>query len=239
MPRYNFDVKDFLLFEEDVRKMYDMANNNEAVLISILWLTGARPGEIAILNVPDVTYTPDLLKIRLKTLKKGKGGDFAVTERTLEFERPKGMDVNIYIETIINHVAKLPNNEGSRVLPYTTRWAEKHITKLGTEALGKQLTPYHFRHSVMTWLAKKRWTLDQLKYFKGANSLRSIEPYIQAVPQVINMENLKRARKVAAQKDQEAKEKSEPTTEEETAQNDKHVKDILEKQKKEVEKYGN
>jgi len=192
MPRYNFDVKDFLLFEEDVRKMYDMANKNEAVLIAILWLTGARPGEMALLRTTDVTYSADKLKVRLKTLKKGKGGDFKVAERTLEFERAAGMDTNIYIETIINHVSTLPNNDETRVLPYTTRWAEKHITKLGLAVMDKPITPYHFRHSVMTWLAKKRWTLDQLKYFKGANSLRSIEPYIQAVPQVIKLENLKR-----------------------------------------------
>jgi len=218
MPRYSWDVED-ILFEEDVRKMYDRANPNEAALISLLWLTGARPGEIALLKVQDVTYSSDKLSILLKTLKRRKGGEFKVKERTLGFSRTTGFNTNIYIETIVSHVSKLPNDSETKVLGYTTRWMEKKINKLGEEAIGKKLSPYHFRHSVMTWLAKNGYTMDRLKYFKGS-TLQSVEPYIHAQPQLIKIENMRRSRapipKEEPKKEEEPEQvqESEQTTEE-------------------------
>ena len=70
------------------------------------------------------------------------------------------------------------------------------LNTLGMKALGKELSPYHFRHSVITWLARHGATIEQLMYFKGARSLSGIAPYLHAVPSVIKLENLRRSRKV-------------------------------------------
>lgn len=199
MPKYKWNIEN-ILFEEDVKGMYDKAKNkHEAALVSLLWITAARPGEIKKLTTEDIRYSSDKLSLLLQTLKKGRGKDFKVRERTLDFVRPSGLNTNIYIETIINYISGLPVDRETLVLKFTTRWMEKVVTRLGMETLKQYVSPYHFRHSTMTWLAKAGYTPDMLKYFKGAESLASVDPYIHAIPQVVNLENIRRSRKAFPQ----------------------------------------
>lgn len=201
MPKYNWDIKD-LLFEEDVRKMYDAAGTlQKKAFISICWLTGARTGESLSLKKEDIGFNDDFLEIRLPTTKLG-GGDYKTAMRTLTVTRPRGVEANLYVETVVKYAANLPLNddflfghEGVGKKAYTTRWAEsKVIGPLSLQTLGKWLTPYHFRHSCMQWLARHGASLAQLMHFKGAKSPLSVQPYISAVPAVVKMQNLKRER---------------------------------------------
>lgn len=194
MPKYSWKIEE-LIFEEDARKMYDIADTEtQRVLISLLWITGARTHEISMLRRQnfELDTVDSVLRITLKTLKLKKKKVFQVDERTLEFERPLGMDLNIYLETIIKFVAKLQPED--KVIPYTDRWIEQQITKLSLRAINKPLCPYHFRHSVMTWLAKNKLSPPELMHFKGARSLRGIMPYLHAMPSVVKLENLRRGR---------------------------------------------
>ena len=78
------------------------------------------------------------------------------------------------------------------MLAYSTRWMEKLINRLGLEAIGKKISPYHLRHSVFTWLARNGWDAYAIKYWKGAATLASVEEYIHARPQVVELEYLHR-----------------------------------------------
>lgn len=192
MPKYSWRI-DELLWEDEVRKMYDKAKNDaERTLISLCWLTGARTQEILQLKPMNITFTDSEININLKTEKLGELKDFRVSDRTLRFERKNGENLNIYIETIINRFYATPKEE--RLLDYTNRWAEKVINRLGIEVMDKPICPYHFRHSVMVWLMRNGKSPDQLMYFKGARSLSSVMPYLHAQAQLVPMENLRRSR---------------------------------------------
>lgn len=200
MPRYNFDISN-ILFEEDVKKMYDATKKRqEALLISLCWLTGGRPSEIVKgtlrvgLKKDNIILTDDNLSITLKTLKRNKKDNkqFDYDKRTLSFSRPHGLDENIYIETIANYINAV--DEDRFLLPYSTRWAELTLNRIGNQQLGKLLTPYHFRHSVMSWLSANGFSVPELAAFKGAKDWRSVQPYIHARPQIIEYQNMNRSK---------------------------------------------
>jgi integrase len=190
MPKYKFDIK-HILFDEDVEAMFKAANTpQERAAVSLLWITGARPGEVLEIRKQDVDVLPEKVRITIPTLKLGsKNKKFKVDKRTLEFERGDNKFLNYLIAYTLNL-----KNPTDRLIPYTKRWLELKINNLGKKALGKEISPYHFRHSVMTWLARKGATLDQLMYFKGARTLNSVAPYIHAIPTVIKLENLRRSK---------------------------------------------
>ena len=190
MPKYTHDIKD-LIWEEDAKAMYDICQNKrEALLLSLCWLTGARPSELLLLTTDNFQIDDTHVVIYIKTLKLGAGKEYFSEQRTLKLSRQIGVNANIYLETVVRYILETP--PGAKLLDYTSRWAEKVIERLSCGALHKRLTPYHFRHSVLTWLARHGATLDQLKHFKGAKTAASVEPYLSAVPYIIKMENLKR-----------------------------------------------
>lgn len=188
MPRYTHSISD-ILREDDVRAVFDKADNlREQALISFLWVTGARPSEIAELTINDVIVTLDTITFKLKTKKLKNTEEFQLKERTLEIERPQGMEINIYMETIKQYMDTLPQGiDGVRVFEYSTRWMELVTNRIGLKALGKQLSPYHFRHSAITREAGARRTIDQLMHYKGAKSPRSVSNYLHSTPYMITM----------------------------------------------------
>ena len=201
MPKYKWNIKD-LIFEEDVKKIYAQVDGLlKKALISVCWLTGARTSEILEIAKADVGFGEDYLELRLKTKKLGDG-DYKTETRTLKFTRPHGIDSNIYIETIIKYAASIQDNEdllfhtpGNTRKSYSSRWVESRLVgPTAQKVLGKWLTPYHFRHSCMQWLAYHGAGMAQLMHFKGAKSPLSVQPYISAVPTLLKIENLKRDR---------------------------------------------
>ena len=184
MPKYSHDIND-LPTEEEIKKMWNEAGREvERVFLSLAWLTGARPMEILILTTDNITYDEDKFKVDLFTLKLKDSTDFrGLKQRTLEFERPKGVKSNIYIETIIKYLRTIP--QGSRVVEYSKRWAEVLINRLGMQVCNKKFSPYHLRHAAITREAGRGVTIDGLMHFKGARSVRSVQPYLHARPYII------------------------------------------------------
>lgn len=187
MPKYAHDITD-LLSPEDIRKLYDAAKSpREQVLVCFLALTGLRPGELLAVQKKDITLEQDqsgaeFVHFILPTEKTNADGTkFVLKTRHLKMERPSGVQMNVYLETILVYVGHLahPND---RLLDYTRRWAEKRINRLGMEVLGKQISPYHFRHSGCTNQFAQGRTPDQVMHYKGAKSLRSVLPYAHASP---------------------------------------------------------
>lgn len=186
MGEYLWDVKEHLLFDEEVKQMFDLCKtNHERLAVALMWRTGARPMEMIgeALKPKQINYTDTQVEVVLKTLKLGKGGRFKVMDRPLQFERPSGLEQDIYVETIVSMAGKTLPEEP--LLPNGKRWLERLCNRLGVEVLGREISPYHFRHSRMTWLARNGATLDQLKHFKGSADYRSIWNYINAQPFVI------------------------------------------------------
>lgn len=179
--KYETDISNRLT-DTLVRQIYDKAKTKEEqVLVSLLWTTGARPSELCELIKEDITLKTDSISFRLNTKKTNATGErFVLKERLLEFERPQGLQLNIYLETIASWVESL--GPGQRLIKYGTRWVELGITRITQQALGAPYCPYHFRHSSMCRESALGRTTDQLMHFKGAKSRRSVEPYIHASP---------------------------------------------------------
>lgn len=195
LPEYKVPI-DMLLMEEDVRAMFNKSENAEQlVLIALHWLTGARTSEVLQLTKEDVGWDDDNLVIRLNTLKLGDNHQrFLSRQRTLTYERLSGLDTNPYIETVIRYTLKIP--QGRRLLKRSTRWSNKVMNHLGKVAIGKEVTPYHFRHSTLTWLARNGATVTELMHFKGATNIKSVQPYVHAVPFLIKAQALRRTLQV-------------------------------------------
>jgi site-specific recombinase XerD len=191
VPKYSWKIND-LVFEEDSLAMFKLAGSiYERCLIAVLWVSGARTEEVLQLTTESVQYDSFKVDIKFNTLKLG-GGAFAVQERTLSFKRPSGLDQNLYLETILTHIRTLPKE--ARLFPYTSRWAEKVINRLGERALRKRLAPYHFRHSVLSHLAAQGANVPELMHFKGAKDAKSVSTYLHARPYIVDLSNQRRAR---------------------------------------------
>lgn len=187
MPEYLWDVKEHLLFDDEVKLMYDTCRSDyERVAVALMWRAAPRPMEMVgeALTPAQFNIMENRLDITLKTLKLGEAGTFKVSDRVLQFDRPSGLEMDVYVEMIIKMVMKTQPEQP--ILPYGKRWLERLCNRIGKEILGREITPYHFRHSRMTWLARNRATLDQLKQFKGAADYRSVWTYVNAQPFVMD-----------------------------------------------------
>ena len=191
MPKYSWAIND-LIYEEDTLLMFKQAGSiYERCLVAVLWITGARTEEALALTSDSINYDTFKVDIRLNTLKLGTGA-FAVQERTISIKRPSGLEQNLYLETILTHIRTLPKE--ARLFPYTSRWAEKVINRLGERAINKRIAPYHFRHRVLSHMAAQGANVPELMHFKGAKDAKSVSTYLHARPYMVDMANQRRAR---------------------------------------------
>jgi integrase len=183
MPRYREDPSETVLKDEDIRKMFDKTRDlQEQALLSCLWITGARPSEVLELKKENVLITEDVVVFDLPTKKlQADGTHFVLKRRQLRIGRPHGLQMNIYLETVVKYAERLYHPEDP-VFIYGRRWAIKVINRLGMQGIGKEVAPYHLRHSAVTREASRGQTIDQLMHFKGAKSIQSVQPYLHASP---------------------------------------------------------
>lgn len=191
MPKYNTPI-DYTIYEKEVAKMYNASNTLQGrVLISLCWITGARTSELVELKKEDILYNDDFVVISIKTLKLGDRdkGRFKLRHRNLRFTRPTNPR-NIYLETIVKWANML--EDGQTLIKYKQRWCIKKLHKIGQKALDKDISVYHFRHSLCTQLAMNGASIPEIMYFKGAISLNGVTPYIHAKPTIFKLEHFNR-----------------------------------------------
>jgi site-specific recombinase XerD len=201
MPVYIESITQ-IIFEDDVRKMWANAKYEyERLLLSLMWITGARPAELLELKKHNIFWGIgddglDFLEIRLVTKKLGTVTGFVVKERTLRTSRPLGMKSNIYVEKIIQWCLKLQPDDF--VLKHRSRMSLNRIMHKLSATVGHCFSVYHFRHSVFTHMAANGATLSTLMYWKGAADIGSVSAYIHATPVYLQIENQRRERDLSA-----------------------------------------
>ena len=149
MPIYRTDISE-LIGKKEVLAMLGQAQGlRNKALISFLWLTGARPSETIEMRNNDVKLGPFDIVFKITTKKLGNKKRFWCQDRTLEIRRP---DLNPIVETFVNYYkAVAPTDpEGYLFRVHTTRSIQYIIEKVSKKALGKPISPYHFRHSEFT-----------------------------------------------------------------------------------------
>jgi site-specific recombinase XerD len=191
MPKYNTPI-DYTIYEKEVSALYNAGTTlQQRLLVSLCWITGARTSELIDIKKEDILFNDDFVIITIRTLKLGdrETGKFKIRQRGLRFTRPKNPK-NIYLETIIKFSERL--EERDTLLKYKQRWCIKTLHKLGQKAIGKDISVYHFRHSICTQLAMNGASIPEIMYFKGAISLNGVTPYIHAKPMIFKLEQFNR-----------------------------------------------
>jgi integrase len=179
MPKYNVDIT-HIITPGEAEDMIKLAKKlRDKALIAILYLTGARPGEICLnkkvnegLKKGDIQISGNYVIFKIKTLKLGKHGKnkgkFLIDERELEI--PKEVP-------FMNYILRWRHRAlNSFMFPISTTRAWQIVHDLS----GERFTPYNFRHSSMTKLRKAGASKDELQEIKGARDVRSVEPYLHA-----------------------------------------------------------
>ena len=176
MPKYDSDI-DYIIRKDDFKRMFRTATtNHDRALITLFWITGARPAEIMELRKKDINIGSEHIQIHISTKKLGKEGKFVVRKRTLVL---KCNPEHPHIQSVIRHLAHFKNPE-SLIFTVSRRTLYNRIHDIGYDALGVDICPYNFRHSRLTLLAEAGATDGELMRFKGSRTRKSVSPYVHA-----------------------------------------------------------
>jgi len=194
MPRYKQNINE-TLFEEDAYRLFKIADTEtKKIMICLAWITGARPSELREIKFENILYTKEYITIRVNTKKLGKG-DFKVDYRNLTLIRNSTTEESLYIEFLIDYIKRYNGSKEDFVLPMAESTMRKYINKISKEAIGKEITMYHLRHSVMTHLASTgKIGIRELMTWKGTSSMNSVATYLNARPFVLNMKGISRSK---------------------------------------------
>lgn len=162
VKKRNGKLPEGLLTEEDVKKLIDSASNSrDKALISVLYESGCRAGEV--------------LSLKLKNIEFDKYGSVIMVNGKTGMRRARLVNSTPYLRDWINdHPHKenpdfplwivMTNNRKKGII-YTTL---RHILeRIGERAnIKKYVNPHHFRHSRATFLAN-HLTESQLNEYLG------------------------------------------------------------------------
>ena len=164
MPKYKRDV-DVIIEREEVLKFLSKDRpSTYKFIIALLYLTGARPAEIMMLESKNFIFDGDKIRVLIPTKKGGN-------PRTILLYR----DDNIVENYIVEHLRKV-------------RVANKPLINFKTVTRLKQICydmtdnkypPYAFRHSRFNKLALHGASPYDIMVMKGAKRFDSVLPYIQ------------------------------------------------------------
>lgn len=166
MPRYKKDIE-FLNRLSDplgyIRELIDKLEESEyQAYVATLYLTGARPVEMQLIQKLNCKIVGEDFLILIRTAKKG-------FPRTLKFDSKKTPFITTHI---LPYLASL--NDEDRLFQKDISTYKKKIYNVSENTL----TPYSFRHFRMTRLAELGAFEQELKFWKGAKDIKSVEPYI-------------------------------------------------------------
>lgn len=190
MPIYKTPVDNLVIYDNDVRKMYQLCDGlEERALLSTIWLTGARIGEVLRIKKCDIKTKDNRLIIELFTekigRKKTKDKDkpkeaFMLRNRVLSFKIRDDINESLYITTLIKHLEAFKGGWEDLLFPTHRKTVQRWINRISKEAIGKELAVHTFRHSVLTHLGSSgKIGMKELATFKGSENPGSVAVYIR------------------------------------------------------------
>jgi integrase len=181
MPKYLKDISHMVTQAEAQTLVNAATNERDKFLVSILYLTGARPEELSkklFAKDFDLTPHPELLeqdeyfKVNLFNAKQGVRHGFKLGYRTLEIRKRAPFAV------IVFYYAKNMQATETPLIAISSTRIRQIVYKLSNN----QFCPYHFRHSRLTSLSRGGATKDELMYWKGCSDGRSVDSYLSGKP---------------------------------------------------------
>lgn len=168
MPLYKKNIK-MEITPNDMNIMLGRLYSDEhKMALILLYITGARPAEILMLNKGDFIVSDTEVRIQIKTLKRG-------LDRTLVFDKLSTPFIHILIGC-------LGKKEEGRIFSFSSGARLRQIIDKASE---KKFAPYTFRHSRHYKLAEEGATVYDLMAWKGAKKLDSVMPYVIKSGQMI------------------------------------------------------
>lgn len=150
-----FETKDLRRWQKNCKDELD------ALIITLLYYTGARPSELCLLKWEDIEIEMEekLIKVFLRTLKRG-------LNRTIWF---KITDYNDFIIHLKNQ-----HKENELVLQGLRWW---DIRNRVYRITNNEICPYFLRHNLYSKMILKGCPLKVLQDHKGAKDERSVSYY--------------------------------------------------------------
>jgi integrase len=136
----------------------------EKVMLILLYYTGARPSELLELTKENFRTTEKTLFISIPTKKRGETRTIP-----LPLKNPR-------ISFVANYIDAIPS--GIKFLKSRFKNIQS-IKKFVYKVSDNKYTAYFFRHNLLSILANSGATVYELKTWKGAKSIKSVEPYIR------------------------------------------------------------
>lgn len=156
-------------FQQLIRPIGDKPTR---LLFMFLYFTGARPSELRTIIAKDVVKKGKTLWIKVPTSKHGR-------ERNIPFSLAKFSELNELLEWN-DHL--LPDQYMFPIM--ALKQQIRHFISSRFKKHGLNIPLYFLRHNRFSLLAEHGATPEQIKYFKGAKSLRSVEPYMHLSTQM-------------------------------------------------------
>jgi integrase/recombinase XerC len=180
-PRIRKTLPNFLFFEEIIRLMDSLKTDkpigvrNKAIL-ELLYGTGIRVAELSRLDIDDISWDDDSIKIL------GKGSK----ERILPLSRPVKNALKHYVEIreliprkkclkAISEKAMFVNCFGNRLSVRSIRTIINNCMQL--TSLNKKISPHVFRHTFATHLLNGGANLRSVQELLGHESLSTTQIY--------------------------------------------------------------
>jgi len=144
-------------------------------LMILLFYSGRRPSEIVELKSEAFSKEGSYLRVTFRTKKKGAGTILYFPLR------------NKHIKEVWEYVKNLPpqmyvfwyfRGESKKGKYKDTTYKVRYWVQKWSRLVGKELVPYFFRHHRLSVLAMRGASPEELKFWKGAKSLQSVEPYL-------------------------------------------------------------
>jgi integrase len=136
----------------------------EKVLLILLYYTGARPSELLELTKENFRITEKTLFVSIPTKKRGETRTIP-----LPLKNPRIRLVAEFVSAISPGIkflrSRFKNIDSVKFFVY--------------KVSDNKYTPYFFRHNLLSILANSGASVYELKTWKGAKSIKSVEPYIR------------------------------------------------------------
>lgn len=168
VPRNNVLHTNKLLSPTDVRRMIESCYKlRDKTIISLLYETGCRAGELINLNIGDLRQERDSFDVNIRISKTQPRTVYAISSYAYlkEYIDAHPWKTNPEAPLFIN----VSNVSFGRRLLYQGLASIVNTAKKRAK-LGKKVTPHLFRHSRATELASKGWTEMKLRRWFGWSS---------------------------------------------------------------------
>lgn len=172
-----------ILSQEEVKKIYKVANQLETIILYLGYGCGLRVSELVAVTKEDI-----YLKERFLIVPKGKFNKRRIVPLTEKISNNLGD----YLQEIANQKTFIINSKNTKMQEWTYNKMLKKLlqkTQIPEERIYK-ITIHSLRHSIATHLLENGMELEKVRDFLGHSQLETTQTYTHiSMNQLINLKN--------------------------------------------------